>query len=198
MFNPDRFDMQKCLKMAVSAAVLASTMATSALSEESRKPAGWQTWTFDGSCYALVYADQSPTGASTERAYIAIKHVPKEKTFDGVSIVSGIDVPVGAEAIIDVGGQEYPLLVFRGAGFVRSGDPERTLVEALGKASEAKVTWMLKDQLTVQTYRLDGFANAKKTIDVSCGRPSGKSEAAKPEEEAPPAKPVKSSRRNRG
>ncbi len=189
-------------KRLASLALLALLAAAPARAETPR-PAGWQTWTWDGSCYALVYADHTGSvgGRSLDRAYIAVKHVPKEKTYDGVTVVSGMEVPAGAEAIVDVGGQEYPLLVFQGAGFVRSGEPERSLVEALGKATEAKVTWMFKDQLTVQNYRFEGFQAAKRTIDAGCPRP-GKAEAGKAEEAEPapkpPAKRVKTSRHGRG
>lgn len=190
LFNPRHLLLSALLS---GAALLGAGAATA----QDAKPAGWQTWTWDGSCYALIYAQSSTVpGTASERAYIAVKHVPKEKTFDGVAIVSGINIPGDAEGIIDVGGHEFSLLVFNNAGFVRSGEPERSLVDSLAKASEAKVTWFLKDQMAVQTYKLEGFAGAKKVIDAGCPNPA-KAEASAPEEPAAKAKP-KPSRRGRG
>jgi len=152
------------------------------------RPAGWQTWSWEGSCFAIVYAEAggSGPGASSERAYIAVKHVPKERTYDGVTVASGMDIPVGTEGLIEVNGQEYPLLVFKGAGFVRSGEPEKSLVDNLAKASEARVTWMLKDGLTIQTYKVGGFGSAHKVLDAGC--PRAASEASAPDEAPKPAK----------
>ena len=143
-----------------------------ALAEEQGPVAGWQTWTADGSCYALVYPSSvtgGRPGTKGDRAYIAVKHVPREGTWDGIAVASGMDVPVGAEATIDVGGKEFPLLVFKGAGFVRTAE-DKMLVEALSKAEEARVSWMFRDELTVQTYRFKGFEAAHRTIDAGCPR----------------------------
>ncbi len=130
-----------------------------------------------------------------------MKHVPKEKTYDGVAIASGMEVPVGAEAVIDVGGKEFPLLVFRGAGFVRSAE-DKVLVEALSRAEEAKVTWMFRDELTVQTYRFRGFDAARRTIDAGCPRPKAESASVAEPEAEEPAKPaprkVRGARHGRG
>jgi hypothetical protein len=164
------------------------------------KPDGWQTWTWEGSCYAIVYAEPGAgTGsAGTDRAFIAVKHVPGEKTFDGVTVASGMNIPVGTEGLIEVNGKEYPLLVFKGAGFVRSGEPEKSLVENLGKAAEARVTWVLKDQMTVQTYKVPGFQAAHKVIDAACPRPPGSEASVPAPEEAKPAKPTRNGRGGRG
>lgn len=176
--------MRKLTLTALAAACIAASPA-----QAQKRPAGWQAWTWDGTCFAVVYASESslPGGSSAERAYIAIKHVPKEKTYDGVAVVSGMDIPSGAEGLLEVNGQEFPLLIFGNAGFVRSGDPERQLVEAMSKASEAKVVWTLKDRLETQTYRMDGFETAKKTIDTACPR----SEPAPAPARAEPAKPAR-------
>jgi len=185
---------------ALATALLAGALAVTAAHAADGRPAGWQTWTWEGSCYAIVYAETgeglpgAPTG--TERAYIAVKHVPKEKTYDGVTIASGLSLPPGTEGTIEVNGQEYPMLVFRGAGFVRSGDPEKGLVEGLSKATEARVTWVLKDQMTVQTYKVSGFPTAHKVIDAACPR-GVPPEAAAAIEESKPA-PRKAGRGSRG
>lgn len=162
------------------------------------RPAGWQTWTWEGSCYAIVYAEPAeaapgvPNGA--DKAYIAVKHVPKEKTRDGVTIASGLNVTPGTEGMIEVNGQEYPMLVFQGAGFVRSGEPERSLVEGLAKATEARVTWVQKDKMTVQTYKVSGFQQAHKVIDAACPSPQQSTEAAPVEEPKPQPRKVRGSR----
>lgn len=172
--------------LAALAAVL-STLAPASAGDG--RPAGWQTWTWDGSCYAIAYAEPGgdapglPSG--TDKAYIAVKHVPKEKTYDGVTVASGLNVTPGTEGMIEVNGQEYPMLVFQGAGFVRSGDPERSLVENLSKATEARVTWVQKDKMTIQTYKVSGFQAAHKVIDAACPRAQQATEASAPEEKPP-------------
>jgi hypothetical protein len=185
---------------ALAFALLACASLTAPAGAAGERPSGWQTWTWEGSCYAIVYAEpgESAPGVpnGSERAYIAVKHVPKEKTYDGVTIASGLNVSPGTEGMVEVGGQEYPLLVFRGAGFVRSGEPEKGLVDGLSKATEVRVTWTLKDQMTVQTYKVAGFANAHKVIDAACPR-STPPEAAAAVEETRPA-PKKTGRGSRG
>lgn len=168
--------MRSTLTIAVAAALLHLLPA-----QAQQRPSGWQAWTWEGNCFAVAYATSSSLpGGTSERAYIAIKHVPKESTFDGVAIVSGLDMPSGAEGLLEVNGQEFPLLVFGNAGFVRSGEPEQQLVEAMAKASEAKVVWTLKDRMETQTYKMEGFQTAKKTIDTACPRPATAA-AAKPD-----------------
>lgn len=171
-------------------AALAASLLSTLPSHAQQRPAGWQAWTWDGTCFAVVYATESslPGGSSAERAYIAIKHVPKEKNFDGVAVVSGMNIPSGSEGLLEVNGEEFPLLIFGNAGFVRSGDPEKQLVEAMSKATEAKVVWTLKDRLETQTYRMDGFETAKKTIDTACPRPESAASAPKASEPSKPAR----------
>lgn len=164
--------------LALASAALAAACLLLPAHAQQRPSAGWQAWTWEGNCFAVNYASGSSLpGGTSERAYIAIKHVPKENTFDGVAIVSGLDMPSGAEGLLEVNGQEFPLLVFGNAGFVRSGEPEQQLVEAMAKASEAKVVWTLKDRMETQTYRMEGFQTAKKTIDTACPRPAAPAKA---------------------
>ncbi len=136
-------------------------------------PVGWQTWTWRGNCFAIDYAKgPSISGVQNGDTYIAVKHIPREHNYDAVSVVSGFGDITGTQGTLEVGGQEFPLLVYGSAGFVRSGDPEHKVMELLGKSSEATVTWYRKDGMAVQTYDVTDFAAAKRTIDVGCPHPA--------------------------
>jgi len=92
-----------------------------------------------------------------------------------VAIVSGFTNETKDSVIdgsIDVDGQEWPMLVVNGAGFLRSGGPEQALVAAMSTGKEARVTWTQKDGLVTHTYHLEGFAAAKKSIDMLCPNPT--------------------------
>jgi len=141
---------------------------------------GWETWTKGEECFALLgmAADNEAPVRPFGRPYIAIKNAPKLDNFNGVVIVSGYGDETGEEGTIDVDGKEFSLLIFKGAGFVRSGEPEERLVAALEQGKEARVTWLRKDGMIVQNYRLEGFPVAKKTIDAACPKPGAKPAAA--------------------
>ncbi len=160
-----------------------------AVPRASAHPDGWQTWTWDGNCFAIHYAKgPSLAGVQNGDTYIAVKHLPRERNYDNVSVVSGFGDITGTQGTLEVGGQEFPLLVYGNAGFVRSGDPESRLMGLLAKSSEATVTWYKKDGLAVQSYDVSNFAPAKRTIDVACPHVTPPSTVAssddKPDEKA--------------
>lgn len=132
-------------------------------------PKGWQTWSWNGNCYAIVYAS-GPDVPSIKNGdtYIAVKHVMEERNFNKISIVSGFGDVTGIKATLEIGGVEFPLLVYGNAGYVRSGDPEKKLLDMMAKFREITVTWYKDDGLSVQNYNIDGFASAKKIIDFAC------------------------------
>ncbi len=133
------------------------------------RPDGWQTWTWQGNCFAFDYAKgPSIDGVQNGDTYIAVKHLPREKNYDNVSVVSGFGDITGSQGTLEIGGQEFPLLVYGNAGFVRSGEPEHKVMELLSRSSEATVTWYRKDGMAVQNYDITNFAAAKRTIDTAC------------------------------
>ncbi|AOG03100.1 hypothetical protein [Bosea sp. RAC05] len=154
----------------------------------------WETWTKDGECFALLGMDPAAevTVRPAARPYIAIKNAPKLDNHNGVVVVSGFGDDTGNEGTLDIDGQEFGLLIYNGAGFVRSGEPEQKVVAALEAGKEARVTWFRKDGLVIQVYKLDGFTTAKKTIDTACPRPG--SAPAKVEKSSDTA-PVKGKKR---
>ena len=151
-------------------------------SKAAQNPEGWQTWTWDGNCFALLYAKPDANGMQTSDTYISVKHLPKERNFDNVAIVSGLGDLTGARATIEIADAELPLLVWKNAGFVRSGDPEKKLIDLMAKNKLATVTWFSKEGMITQTYDLTGFAEAKRKIDLSCPRP-GEASTLKPPSE---------------
>lgn len=151
-------------------------------------PTGWQTWTWRGNCFAIDYAKgPSMAGVQNGDTYIAVKHIPREHNYDAVSVVSGFGDITGTQGTLEVGGEEFPLLVYGNAGFVRSGDPEHKVMDLLSKSRDATVTWYRKDGMAVQTYDVSDFAAAKRTIDVGCPHP-----AAAPGDKQASAEAVKS------
>lgn len=156
----------------------------------------WETWTKDGECFALLGMDPNAevTVKPNARPYIAIKNAPKLDNHNGVVVVSGFGDDTGNEGTLDIDGQEFGLLIYNGAGFVRSGEPEQKVVSALETGKEARVTWFRKDGLVIQLYKLEGFATAKKTIDTACPRPGSapaKEEAAEKAAHSASSKPKK-------
>ena len=163
-------------------------------------PEGWQTWTWDGNCFAIHYAKgPSLTGVQNGDTYIAVKHLPRERNYDNVSVVSGFGDITGTQGTLEVGGQEFALLVYGNAGFVRSGDPEHRLMDLLAKSKEATVTWYKKDGMAVQSYDVSDFTAAKRTIDVACPHVAPPSPVAsaddKPAEK--PTEPAAASRKKK-
>jgi hypothetical protein len=136
------------------------------------RPKGWQTWTWDGNCFAFAYPKRENVAAiDRDGAYIAIKHMPAEKTFNSIAIVSGRGDDDGVSGSIEIEGQVFNLLMFAGTGFVSTGPREDRLMDAMLKGGEAKVHWVSNDGLVSQTYQLDGIVEAKKTVDFACKVP---------------------------
>lgn len=154
-----------------SLAGLAMTLTASAapVLKPSERPAGWQTWTWNDTCFAMLYPKEETVGAiDSEGAYLAVKHLPAEKNFDSVAIVSGQGPDKRMQGRIDIDGNIYNMLTFAGAGFVSTGPREEALLEALSKGKEARVTWTSDEGMIVQTYTLAGMTEAKKIIDFAC------------------------------
>lgn len=132
-------------------------------------PHGWQTWTWEGSCFAVVFPEAGAIEAlQSKKAYVALKHTPAEKTTNSISFISGLENMAGVEGVADIDGKEFTLLVYDGAGFVSSGQRENALLDAMIAGSDLKITWTGKDSMVVQNYKLSGLSQAKKTIDTAC------------------------------
>jgi hypothetical protein len=133
---------------------------------------GWQTWTWDGSCFALLFPENPVISQlGNKRAYTAIKHTPSESTFDSVSFVSGLDDMTGVKGTADIDGKTFSLLVYDGSGFVSSGPREQDLLASMLRGEELKITWSGPEAMVTQVYKLPGLEQAKRTIDAGCSRP---------------------------
>jgi hypothetical protein len=180
-------------------AVLASAFLPVTAHAEADAPpppaAGWQTWTANGDCGAILHvAGPAHVGVQNGDSFIAVMHKPREHNFNGVTIVSGLsDDITGVHATIEVAGVEFEMLVSGNAGFVRSGKPEKDLIDLFARNKDATVTWFLKDGLAVQNYDVSGFEPAKRTIDLACPHPNDADAAVAPKAEAPApaAKPAR-------
>lgn len=140
-------------------------------------PNGWQTWTWNGSCYAVLFPEDPGIDAlKSKEAYAAVRHIPSENTTNSISFVSGMD-QAGIEGVAEIDGKPFSLLVFKGAGFVSSGERENALLAAMQAGKELVVRWTTADSMIEQKYTLAGLDQAKRTIDMGC---LGASTAAAP------------------
>lgn len=137
----------------------------------------WRTFTHNGSCFAAAYPTEDAIKAVQPRkAYISIRHLPSEDTWDTVAVVSGMGDITGAKATMVVDGEEFPLLVYGEAGYVK-GAIEDSLVAAMGRGDEAKVRWNHDDRMAAHTFSLVGFTAARDEIDRTCARPTRPADA---------------------
>ena len=135
---------------------------------QSSKPAGWQTWTWDGSCYAVLFPEDPGVDAlKTRKAYAAVRHLPTEGTSNSISFVSGLDDDE-LTGVAEVDGKPFNLLVFQGSGFVSSGERETNLLSAMTTGTSLVVRWTSADTMIEQKYKLAGLDQAKRTIDTAC------------------------------
>lgn len=156
------------MRILAIAATLMTLAAAPTVAQDS-PPQGWQTWTWKGSCFALLYPSEGAIAELNKpKAYLSIKNTPAEQAHGSVAIVSGIDDAAGLSGQVDVDGNVFQLLMFNGNGYVKTGAREDALLAAMSTGKEARVTWSSKSGMIVQTYQLEGMAQAKRSIDMSC------------------------------
>jgi len=154
------------MRLLLATAILAITTISSMAQPASRS---WETWTRDGSCFAILFPkDGAIEELNTPKAYLSIKHTPAEQARNAIAIVSGLEDTDGLAGRADVDGKLFELLIYNGNGYVKTGDREDALVAALMAGKELRVTWSGPAGMTVQTYDLEGVTQAKRTIDASC------------------------------
>lgn len=151
--------------IAIAAALLATSLPLSA-QEAARS---WETWTRDGSCFAILFPKEGAIEKlNTPKAYLSIKHTPSEDTRNAVAIMSGLEETDGLTGRADVDGKLFELLIFNGNGYVKSGEREDSLIAAMVAGQELRVTWSGPAGMTVQAYDLNGMTLAKRAIDSAC------------------------------
>lgn len=151
------------------AAIAVIALGTPAFAQSAGNPSGWQTWTWQGSCFAVEFPQDAGIAAlNSKKAYAAIKHTPKEGISNSISFVAGLADMTGIEGTADVDGKTFSLLLYDGAGFVSSGERENSLLSSMLAGNVLTVTWTGQQSMTVQRYSLSGLSQAKKTIDTAC------------------------------
>lgn len=137
-------------------------------------PSGWQTFTWSGTCNAVAFPESAPVQAlDSEKAYISIRHNPKEGSRDAISFVSGLGSTEGVSGRVDVDGKIYDLLVYKGAGFVSAGEREASLLANMLAGADLRVTWITPESMVNQDYKVTGLDQAKRIIDTGCYPPAG-------------------------
>lgn len=152
----------------LATAVALLTLAAPAAAQDTAA-GGWETWSREGSCFALLLPSEGAIAELNKpKAYLSIKHTPAEQTRNSVAIVSGLGDKDGLSGQADVDGRLFQLLMFNGTGYVKTGEREDALLAAMSAGKELRVTWTSKDGMVVQSYQLEGMAQAKRSIDISC------------------------------
>jgi len=130
----------------------------------------WESRSTDGKCWAA----SQPVGATGNAggrgpAYVSIQNHPSEGVRGSIAVVSGNPDSGKGEVTLEVDGSKFDVLPYGDAAFSRSGAPEASLIAAMRKGRELKVTWALPSGDTVvDTYSMEGFASAKSEIDQKC------------------------------
>jgi len=129
----------------------------------------WESRIADGKCWAASQPVSTTAAGGRAPAYLSIQNHPSEGVRGSVAVVSGDGEAGKGEVSLEVDGSRFEMLPFGEAAFARSGAPEASLIAAMRKGRELKVTWTSPSgSVVVDTYSMEGFASAKSEIDQKC------------------------------
>jgi len=136
---------------------------------------GWTAYVYKEKsgqvCYLAGSPQKSePANAKRKPPTAMVTHRPEEKVTNVVSFVEGYQLKEGSDSSLDIGGTKFDLFTKGDSAWARTGDLDKTIVEAMAKGKQAIVKGIpQKGQPTTDTYSLAGFAQALAMIDKACG-----------------------------
>lgn len=129
----------------------------------------WESRIAEGKCWAASQPASTTASGKRGPAYVSIQNQPSEGIRGSVAVVSGDPETGKGEVTLEVDGTRFEMLPYADAAFARSGPPEASLIAAMRKGREMKVTWTSPSgAMVVDTYSMDGFSAAKTEIDHKC------------------------------
>jgi hypothetical protein len=121
-------------------------------------------------CYLTgVPWKSEPAGGKRKHPLAMVTHRPGEKVANVVSFVEGYPLKEGSEVSLDIGGAKFDLFTKGDSAWARTAELDKAIVEAMAKGKQVTVKGTPQKGLAIiDTYSLDGFAQALALIDKAC------------------------------
>lgn len=154
--------------------VQAQPAPSAAAPQELGSAKGWSAYTYTEKgakvCYLIGKPSKSePANVSRGRVDVMITHRPAEKAVNVVSFDVGYPFKEGSSAELDVDGRKFTLFTDKDAAWAPDAATDKAATEALAKGKHAVLKGTSQRGTdTMDTYVLDGMAQALAMIDKGC------------------------------
>jgi invasion protein IalB len=163
------------IRLSVAAAALAClacapAAATTGDPQLLAESGAWQTYkaatSGRTSCYILsAPTARRPDGLKRGPAYLFVSRNPR----DEIALELGFPLDTDARSTLTVGSQEFELGEQNGQAWLLDADEQRRAVTALKQGANATVeTTSVRQNVTEDTYSLEGFTKAYETMMSEC------------------------------
>lgn len=139
--------------------------------------ADWSAYTYKEGNKNVCYMASSPKrdeGNYTRRGdiYAVVTHRPADKSFDVVNFVAGYTYKKDSKVVVKIGKETFTnFFTDTDKAWTLTDKDDKALVAAMRRGQRMIVDGVSsKGTATKDTYSLNGFARAYKTISAKCGK----------------------------
>ena len=101
-----------------------------------------------------------------------VTHRPAERAFDVISMAAGYQYLPDSDAVITATGKKFNLFTNGERAWARDAQTDKAVVQLLTKSKSMTVKGTSsRNNITTDTFPLNGFAAAHKSISDSCKKP---------------------------
>jgi hypothetical protein len=101
--------------------------------------------------------------------YVLVTHRPASDVRDEVSVYVGYPFAGGSEAVIEIGGREFPMFTDGSTAWARDAEADKALVRAMVRGSTMLIRGTSRRGTdTLDRYSLRGFTAARNAINQAC------------------------------
>ncbi len=164
-----------CIAMVLSLTATASAQEVKVLGTYGK----WIAQTYKENGQSVCFMTVKPE--KTEGNYKArgdvlfmVTHRPAERAFDVVSVAAGYQYLPDSDAVLTATDKKFNLFTSGERAWARDAQTDKAIVQLLGKSKSMVIKGSSsRNNITTDTFSLNGFAAAHKAISDSCKKPAG-------------------------
>jgi hypothetical protein len=124
-------------------------------------------------CFMSVKPDKSEGNYKARGDVLfMVTHRPAEKAYDVISVAAGYQYQPDSDAVITSSGKRFSLFTNGERAWARDAQTDKNIVQLLTKSKTMTVKGTSsRGNITTDTFSLDGFSAAHKSISDGCKKP---------------------------